>query len=119
MSQREFLREFDADAASAFMDSGIADHAIYKPNVPGSAPIVGVSVLVDRAVAYQDFSAGIQSVVTVLTAFRSEIGESNPPNGSTFALVDDNGTPTGEVFSVDRVNEQSDESRVVMTVRKR
>lgn len=109
MSQREWMREFDADAASAFRDAGVADLGTYKPCAPGSTPIVDVSVLLDRSAAYQDTQSGIVSTVTQITAFRSEIGESNPAKGSTFTIG-------SEVFVVDRVETQTDESRVVMTV---
>lgn len=109
MSQREFLREFDADAASAFMDAGVADLATYKPCAPGSTPIPDVSVLIDRSAVYQDTQSGIVSASILLTAFRSEIGESNPPTKSTF-------TVGSEVFVVDRIEPTTDESRVVMTV---
>jgi hypothetical protein len=109
MSQREFLREFDADAAAAFMDAGLADLATYKPCGIGSTPISDVSVLIDRAVAYQDTTSGIVSYSIQLTAFRSEIGDGNPPKGSTF-------TVESEVFVVDRIEPTTDESRVVMTV---
>lgn len=109
MSQREFLREFDADASDAFMDAGIADTATYKPCGIGSTAIPDVSVLIDRSVAYQDTLSGIVSYSIQLTAFRSEIGEGNPPKGSTFTVGE-------EVFVVDRIEPTSDESRVLMTV---
>lgn len=109
MSQRAQMKALDAKFRARFTSAGLADLATYKPHGPGTTPIVDVSVLIDRNIAYQDTLSGIVSSVIQITAFRSEIGESNPAKGSTF-------TVGSEVFSVDRVELLSDESRVVMTV---
>lgn len=51
MSQKDFLREFDAAAIGAFLDGGMADDATYTP--PGGGAGVPCQVLVDRDV--EDF----------------------------------------------------------------
>ena len=61
MSQREFLREFDADAASAFMDAGIADVATYRSCDPDAEPVVDVAVLIDRSFVVRDLTSSITS----------------------------------------------------------
>lgn len=46
MSQRDFLRQFDAVAFGAFAEAGVGDRVVYF--APGSATGVPCTVLIDR-----------------------------------------------------------------------
>lgn len=71
MSQREFLQEFDAMAAEAFLDAGLADAALWVP-VNGGAP-VACTVLVDREAQFYGDVAEVAGRRVLVTLFLSEV----------------------------------------------
>lgn len=50
MSQKAFMADFDALSHGAFADAGIADVGVYTPPGVDAVPVLGVRVMVDRAV---------------------------------------------------------------------
>jgi hypothetical protein len=72
MSQAATLRAFDAAAAAAFGEAGMADAGTYTP--PGGGTPVDCTVLVDRE--QQDFADGIEPVSgqrVAVTLFLAEV----------------------------------------------
>ncbi|KIJ00481.1 hypothetical protein ST27_10330 [Xanthomonas phaseoli pv. phaseoli] len=90
MSQRDFLRRFDASAFSVFKDAGLADGAVYT--APGGAQLP-CTVTIDRDVAdFGDDEAPVSAPQTLVTFQRSEV---EPVRLARLALND-------EVFVLDR-----------------
>lgn len=94
MSQKDFLREFDALATDAFLDAGIADAGTYTapaavdPDAPAPDP-VAVDVLVDRDL--RDFEDAerfipIGTPFVVVTFQRRQI---EPVKGALLAIGDE------------------------------
>jgi len=109
MSQRVFLRDFDATAFEAFLGAGLADEALYTP--PGANAAVACQVLVDRDVRdYGNDAAAVGTSYTVVTFRRSQV---DPQRGAR-VVVD----PTGaaNAFTLDaEVKRDESMSRWVVT----
>ncbi|MDY4296831.1 MULTISPECIES: hypothetical protein [unclassified Xanthomonas] len=74
MSQREFLRQFDAVAFGAFADAGVGDRADYF--APGSAVGVPCTVLIDRD--YVEFGDDGAPVSAPQTQVKLQLAEVEP-----------------------------------------
>jgi len=98
MSQRDFLRAFDASAFAAFRDAGVADDALYMP--PGGGAAVPCVVLVDRGL--REFGDDGASVATRYVRIEFQLAEVQPTRGGK-VIVD------GETFVLD-ADEDKDES---------
>lgn len=100
------LARMDAVMAARFKAKGMADAALYRPI--GKAVAIPCTVLIDRNVQYGvDPDSGIATYVTLITAFRADIGAEDPVRESEFAVK-------SESWIVDRVTDLSDESRCIM-----
>lgn len=90
MSQRDFLRRFDAAAFAVFKGAGLADGAVYT--APGGAQLP-CTVTIDRDVAdFGDDEAPVSAPQTLVTFQRSEV------EPVRFARL----TLDGEVFVLDQ-----------------
>jgi hypothetical protein len=98
MSQKEFLRDFDAGAFASFIDAGMADAAMYT--TADSLSTTACDVLVDRNVRdYGDDAAPVGTLYTLVTFQRAQV---SPSRGGTVAVE-------GESFMLD-AEVRSDES---------
>ncbi|MGQ5267436.1 head-tail joining protein [Xanthomonas arboricola] len=71
MSQRDFLRRFDATAFAVLNGAGLADRAVYT--APGGAQLP-CTVTIDRDVAnFGDDEAPVSAPQTLVTFQRSEV----------------------------------------------
>ncbi|MCF8809672.1 hypothetical protein KIP31_10115 [Xanthomonas campestris pv. campestris] len=90
MSQKDFLRHFDAAAFAVFRGAGLADSATYTAPGGGQVPC---TITIDRDVAdFGDDEAPVSAPQTLVTFQRSEV---EPARMGRVAL-------TGEVFVLDR-----------------
>lgn len=92
--------ETAADLASMFDDEEFAEGAVYSGPEPDAAD-VPCSVIVDRGQARSRFQAGEASAQTSerqLWALHAELA--SVARDGRFAIVDENGVPTGELFQV-------------------
>ncbi|MCW0398770.1 hypothetical protein NB688_000584 [Xanthomonas sacchari] len=105
MSQRDFLRQFDALAISAFSAAGIADTGSYY--APGSPVAQPCTVTIDRDVMdYGDDAAPVSTSRTLVGFQRSEV---EPAHGGRLALP-------GETFLLEkRVKQDESRSQWVVT----
>jgi hypothetical protein len=98
----DFNAQFDAMALPLLRGAGLVSDAVFNSVTP-------CTVLIDRNVQYQSLESGIVSQFTRLTAFRAEIGQSNPAIKSAFVV--------GALeYVVDKIVDGTDESRIVMLV---
>jgi hypothetical protein len=101
MSQREFLRELDAEIMSDFTADGLAEEATLTRKDGSVVPCDVMSV-------YNVQSIGNDGVVVnyaaAITAFLADL-TTDPSHGEMFTI-------DGETFKVDRI-ELKDQSRVV------
>ncbi len=91
--------ETAADLAGMFGEDEFAEPASYTP--PGGGAAIPCSVIVDRGQGRQDFRAGRSDIVTSerkLWVRSAEIAAL--ARGGTFAMLDEEGLPTGEAFTV-------------------
>lgn len=105
MSQRDFLRRFDAMAFGAFAAAGVGDAAHYY--APGSEVAVACTVLVDRNV--RDFGDDLAPVSTAYTRITFQRAEVEPEQGARVALLDAVAVEV-ESFALAARIETSDES---------
>jgi hypothetical protein len=99
VSQRDFLRQFDALALSAFSAAGIADAGNYY--APGSTTAQPCTVTIDRDVVdYGDDGAAVSTPKTLVAFQRAEV---EPVRGGRLVLP-------RETFVLDKRFKQ-DESR--------
>ncbi|KLJ02823.1 hypothetical protein [Luteimonas sp. FCS-9] len=86
MSQRDFMRAFDAAASRAFQAAGIADGALYyaTPETPVGQPC---TVLVDRDVRDFDDAEQMLPVPASYTLISFELREVSPAKGGVVELL--------------------------------
>lgn len=108
MGQREFLQGLDDEIVDDFENAGMSDSATYTPSTGGKA--IPCRVLVHRGIALTGADGQAMNVSVAITAFATDIGNAKPNPGSRFAI----GT---EVFTVDSLAVESDESRHVCIVK--
>lgn len=99
MSQREFLQEFDAMAAEAFLDAGLADVAVLTP-ASGGLPMA-CTVMVDREAQFYGDVAEVAGRRVLVTLFFAEVPA--PARGDVLQVGPD-------VWRLDAL-EDADESR--------
>lgn len=105
MSQRDFMRAFDAMAATAFAGVGLADKARCIPLTGGTA--VDCTVMVDRsAVEFGDIAPVVSGGVRI-TFQKAELGEYVVREGSRIDLLEDG--QVAESFLLQKLD-QSDAS---------
>lgn len=102
-----FLAEFDALAAGAFADAGMADAAQFR--FDRNAALSNCTVYVDRGMQDVGDQAVRKNPLITITSFRAEIPVPKI-NESEFVVG-------GETFVVVAQADNSDESRTVNTVR--
>lgn len=91
--------ETASDLASMFDEDEFAERAEYTGPLGGSA--TGCSVIVDRGQARQRFRGGEMEAATSerkLSVRRAELA--SVARGGIFAMLDEDGAATGEVFKV-------------------
>ncbi|MGV8959206.1 MAG: head-tail joining protein [Stenotrophomonas sp.] len=91
MSQKAFLRQFDASAIQAFAATGMADAAAYTPKAGGAA--IDCNVMVDRAVQQwgddpMPLAAGDITVTFQRAQVVPEKGGMLVVDGDTYRLAD-------------------------------
>ncbi len=101
------LATLDAKIFARMLAKGLGDEAVFYSAGEGKG--VPCTVIVSRASQYQNQDSGVVSAAVTIMAKRAEIGRADPPSKSFF-------TVGRETFVVDRVDELSDESRVVLIV---
>lgn len=106
MTNAGFAR-FDARIFGRLLARGLADSAVYYANGDGIG--VPCKVVINRSAQYQNQDTGIVSNAITIAALRADIGSEDPSSRSIF-MVD------LETFVVDRVDESSDDGRVVVIV---
>lgn len=91
--------ETAADLAAFYEQSEFAEAAIYSGPEIGELPIP-CTVIIDRGQARGGFGDGERSSSTSERALRVRAVEATPRRGGTFAILDGDGVPTGEVLGV-------------------
>lgn len=105
MTQRDRLRDLDAEILGVLADTGFVDAATFRQK--GSTEEVDCTVLVDRGVSLQGGNGAVVNDQIVITSYLADIDE--PKVGAEFDVGD-------ETFRVERITAK-DESRVVCVVR--
>lgn len=90
MSQKDFLRQFDAAAFACFLGAGMADTGEYT--APTGGPSIACEVLVDRNVRdFGDDASPVSASYTLVTFQRAQVA---PARGGTVVVE-------GESFMLD------------------